>query len=234
MHRATLKGRIEMKKLYSVLLALAILATLCLSALAAPGGFVESPTGNESPVLISGRNESEDCPAGVLVTPYTHRDRLTKHGKSNIEEAYRSIAEAEDLLELMPALKGIEVDGDVLAVSDLFDLSLGTCDLHNVHGDFIIKVDFETIDRFEALMHWEDEKWTHFEDCYIDEEGYLCLTTHKSGAFAIVVNADASTPEEPVEEEECCLWIYIVIIVVCLLALIIFLIVMKKKKKKKA
>ena len=57
-----------MKKILCVLVALIMVMGLSVSAFAAPGAFVESPSNNKAPELIEGKNESEDCDARLIIT----------------------------------------------------------------------------------------------------------------------------------------------------------------------
>ena len=94
-----------MKKALSVVLALVMCLAFSLSVAAAPGSFVSSPSGNQAPQLIEGKNESEDCEAGIVITPYSERDTLSEEKRELMENVYDMIVEAADVGDLNGAIE---------------------------------------------------------------------------------------------------------------------------------
>lgn len=222
-----------MKKVISLTLALALLMSLCLSAMAAPGSFIVSPSGQTTPILVDSSNESHDCTAEIVVTPYSERDTLPEDARQKIEDAYDSIAGTSDLTTLNPDLGDIadrmNISSSALGVSDLFDLSYNSCEIHNEHGKFTIKLEAEMLDSFVALMYWDGAKWVTIEDAYVDENGYLTFVTDKFGPYAIVVNTGAENVEPPKTGDEFP-WIYVVLMVASAAGLVVVLFLSRKKK----
>ncbi len=222
-----------MKKAISLTLALVLLVSLCLSAIAAPGSFIVSPSGRTTPILIDSSNEAHDCTAELVVTPYSERDTLPEDSKQQIEDAYDSIAGTSDLTELNSDLADIAEDmnisGSALAVSDLFDISYYNCDIHNEHGKFTIKLESEMLDSFVALMYWDGENWIIIEGAYVDEDGYLTFVTDKFGPYAIVVNTGAENVEPPKTGDEFP-WLYVVLMIASAAGLLVVFFLSRKKK----
>ena len=84
-----------MKKFLAFCLALIMTFLLGTVAFAAPGSFVQSPSRNDGPTLVEGDNESADCEADLVVTPYKDRkdlpEKALQHTEQNRfpEKAYR-------------------------------------------------------------------------------------------------------------------------------------------------
>ncbi len=188
-----------MKKLIAIFTALVMSATMCCVAYAANGGFISSPSGNEPPVLIEGKNESEDCESIVVITPYAEKAELDNVSKALIEDAYKQIAANGDLTklcaELSDAAAKLNLTSADLAVSDLFDISYTNCDesVHQNHGAFRIKLSAETLKKFVGLLHFHDGKWELVENATVDEaEQVLTFKVDSLSPFAVVVNAEAA------------------------------------------
>lgn len=222
-----------MKKTISITLALVLLVSLCLSAMAAPGSFIVSPSNNTTPILVDSSNESHDCTAEIVITPYSERDTLPEDAKQKIEDAYDSIAGTSDLTDLNSDLAGIaesmNISTGALGVSDLFDVSYNSCDVHNEHGKFTIKLEAEMLDSFVALMYWDGSNWVIVEGAFVDENGYLNFVTDKFGPYAIVVNTGAENVEPPKTGDEFP-WIYVVLMVASAAGLVVVLFLSRKKK----
>ena len=74
-----------MKKLFAIIMAVALMLTLSVSVCAAPGQFVQSPSTNSAPTLISVEKDNEDCTADLIITPYSERYLLPAELKALIE-----------------------------------------------------------------------------------------------------------------------------------------------------
>lgn len=235
-----------MKKLLVICLTVLMVLSMSLSAIAAPGGFVESPTNGNSPSLVGGQPDSDDCDGYIVVTPYAERDTLDDEKRKEIEDAYDEIVANEDVTKLNDELGDIADDKGIspehLAVSELFDVSYYGCEEHEEHGGFTITIEAEMLDRFVALIVNNDGKWEIVETASVNEDGKT-LTFHSEtfSPFAIVVNNDpdyvpggdnsddVSDGKTPQTGDVRSFWIYIVIMAVSALAMIVLWIKYKKQ-----
>ncbi len=195
-----------MKKLITICLAIAIVASLSLSVFATTGGFTSSPSGKPAPELVTGKNESDECVAELIVTAYVDRNELSEEARKEIEEAYADIAGTRDLATLADAIKQVATTKGVettdLAVSDLFDISGTECDGHGNHGSFNITLKADTLANFVCLLHYGSNGWVVVENAHVGEDGKtLVFTEDEFSPFAIVVLAPESA-EEPLEEPD--------------------------------
>lgn len=191
-----------MRKIITVCLMIVMLSSLMLSVFAAPGGFIQSISGNLAPELIKGENVSDDCSAELIITAYVNRDQLPEELRLQIEEAYRIIVENPDLSVLNAKLAelaeelGVEVTD--LAVSDLFDIHYVNCGDHDDHGHFDITLKAETLENFVCLLHYYNGEFTIVEDAKVTQNGeHLEFTATEFSPFAIVVNTGESNPDAP-------------------------------------
>ncbi len=218
-----------MKKIIIFCLTLAMLLSMSVSLLAENGGFIQSPSNNQSPELISGENAAEDCLAQILITAYADREKLTDEKRTKLEEAYKNIKENPDLSKLNEKLQAIANDNDVdvtnLAVSDMFDISSTYCGDHDGHGHFDIVLKAETLEHFVCLLHYYNDEWTIVEGAEVTHNGdHLEFDAKEFSPFAIVVNTG-----EPVNESPSNAAIYAIIIAVIALILLFFAVKSKKK-----
>ena len=223
-----------MKKALSVVLALVLCLTFTMSAAAAPGVFLSSPSGNPAPQLIEGVNEDEDCEAKIVITPYSERDTLPAEKRELMEKVYDMILDAEHIGELNSAIealakkKGIPVES--LAVSDLFDVSYYNCaDAdHEEHGYFRIKFKADTLKNFVGLLHYTGNKWELVEGAKVEGNVYLTFRVDDLSPFAIVVNTGVDAGDNQTGEEFP--WIYVVGMAVSAVGFGAALYVYKRKK----
>ena len=223
-----------MKKVLSVVLALIMCLTLTLSAAAAPGSFVSSPSGNSAPQLIEGVNEDEDCEAKLTIVPYSERDTLPEDKRELMEHVYDMIVDAEHVGELNSAVealakkKGIPVES--LAVSDLFDVSYYNCGAedHADHGYFKIKFKADTLKNFVGLLHYTGNKWEFVEGAKIEDNIYLTFRVEDLSPFAIVVNTGVDAGDNQTGEKFP--WIYVGLMAAAAIGFGATLIIYKKKK----
>ena len=218
-----------MKKVLVFGLTLAMILSLSISAFAA--GFVSSPSGNPAPDLIEGSNESEDCDADIVITPFVDRDDLSEEERKFLEDAYDIISSSDDLTKLNEDLKKLaeelDIKGSNLSVSDLFNIGMTKCDSHNGHGKFNIKLDSETLNNFVALMRFDGENWHLVKNASI-VNGKLVFSSKDLGNFAIVVNTAAGGAPQTGDNSNIYLWIMI-FAGSALIAVSIILVINKKK-----
>lgn len=172
-----------MKKLISVVLALVLALTLSVSALAAPNGFVESPTNQKGPEVVEGE--------GIVLTPFGDRDNLTDEERKALEDAYNSILNADNLGEICEALDelakqtGIPVED--LIVSELFNISPEDAS-DNGDGKYNVTLKDDSLGDFFALMQYVDGKWNLVGDAKVEDGKLTFVATDLAAPFAIVVN----------------------------------------------
>ena len=143
-----------MKKLLAILLAVVMVCSLSVTAFAA-GAFIESPSFFEVPTIIEFENVSHECPADLIISPYSKRDDLSADKKAELIAAYDQISSIKDVTTLNADFKAAtEKMGLVpaqLVVSDLFDVSYYGCDLHTEHGGFTITLQPENLNDFVRI-----------------------------------------------------------------------------------
>jgi len=242
-----------MKKLLVLCLTVLMVLTMALSAVAAPGGFVESPTNEKSPSLVGGKPDSDDCDAYLVVTPYADRAKLNDEKRAAIEDAYAKVVANKDLTKLNSQLavvaSGMGISKEDLAVSELFDVSYYGCDGHENHGGFTITIKAIMLDRFVGLLHVHNGEWKLVENAKVIENNEnLTFYVEELSPFAIVVNndpdyvpggdtssgetssGDESDPDDgPQTGDIRSFWIYIVIMAVSAIAMIALWIKYKKQ-----
>lgn len=222
-----------MKKFLACFLALVMAFTFSITVFAAPGSFVQSPSRNDGPTLVEGDNESEDCTAELVVTPYKDRKELPEKALNAIEEAYKIVSKCKDLTTLSSAFSsfvaGKGLKGVNLAVSDLFDVSYYNCDNHEFHGYFRVKLSADTLKKFVGLLHYHNGEWEFVENARVLEDGETLEFLIKDlSPFAIVVEKEAGTVISPGTGDVD--FTLPIIMWVCSAALIVICISLKKKK----
>lgn len=220
-----------MKKVFSMILALALALIMCVSVCASPGGFVSSPSGNMAPTIIDYEPLSPDCTMQLIITAYKNRDTLPEDERARIEKAYDDIANTNDLTELWKELADLakenKVSGSQLAVSDLFHVHGEGCEEHEHHKGFKITLDAATLENFFALMKMDENgNWSMVEGAYINDKGQLVFNLADIPAdLAIVVKTDHISPEMGENID-----IYVYGALMLMSALAIVLLVVKSKK----
>ncbi len=224
-----------MKKTVSILMALVMAAVLTVTSLAAPAGFISSPSAQPAPEVVEITPADDDATGTVIVTPYSERKDLPQEKIELIEKALEKITEAETIVEVISGLADIAAEAGIadadLAVSDIFDISYA----EGSSGKFQIKLKPEALEKFVALIHFNGEEWEVVEGAKISEDGEsIEFTADDFSPFAIVVD---NTPDEdvdvpvttPAEDDGMNIWV----IVAAGAALILIIIVVAKKSKKK-
>ena len=70
-----------MKKLVMISLAIMVVLGMSISAIAATGGFIVSPSRNQAPEIIEVTPSDDKCTVEVEVTAYADRDTLSPEGR---------------------------------------------------------------------------------------------------------------------------------------------------------
>ncbi len=237
-----------MKKVLAICLMVIMVVSMSVgvSAVAAPNGFVGSPSGNLGPKVISYTLSPAGC-GMLVVTPYADLEKLPVDEQALLKRGYNAIVDAENIAQLNKDLaelaKKERIKAEDLAVSDLFDMRLVGCDKHRTHKMIDVVLEADTLENFVGLLHMK--KNGEFElikgaeiikgkdvvvnedivvDAEITEDGkYLRFTVESLSPFAIVVNTGEPSPNY--------LWLFLLLL---LLILVIILIIVYNKNKKKA
>ncbi len=222
-----------MKKLVTVLAMLTLALCLSISALAAPKGFVSSPEAQSGPTIESFKNDSEDCTAKLVITPYSEKEELPQKLVDLINKAYSDVKNAEDLTKLNVDLEALAKELGIspkdLAVSDLFDIHYTDCETHVGHEEFDIVLKAESLKRFVALLHLNGDKWELIKDAKVTENGtHLTFSVEEFSPFAIVVNTSEEDKKSPVTSDNTASAVCVAIMLASAAALVY---VWKKSKK---
>lgn len=226
-----------MKKLLVMLLAVIMVCSFSVTALAA--GFVESPSNNDAPVVVEGEtsNETEDCDAEIVITPYSERNELPAQEKTWMEEAYKQISNTISIADLSSELKGLcskeDIEAKNLAVSDLFDIYYEGCTEHegDDHGYFTITFKTETLQNFVALLHYKHNEWDMVEGAKVSADGTkLTFKVKDFSPFAIVVDTSVKT-DKPTTGDTFNLNLWGAVLAVSTVSLAVVLFLGYKRKK---
>ena len=207
-----------MKKIIVICLSLVMLFSLSITALAANGAFIKSPSRNTAPIIVDFKpssNEDGQCNATLVVTPYNERNTLSAELLAKLEKAYADIAGTDDITTFNDAIakfaadKGIE--GKDLAVSDLFDIHVIDCTVHENHTSYNIQLDSDNLGRFVAFIHLnENNVWEIVSDAKVTEDGKrLQFSVDSLSPVAIVVNRNEAV--EPGENTLIIVWAFVAI-----------------------
>ncbi len=225
-----------MKKFMMICLAVTLVLSLSLTALAAPGSFLESPSNNQAPEIV---DVTVECDAKVIITPYAKRDTLNETQKATLEDAYDSIRDTQDLTTLSDELKQLaeaqNLKGDKLVVSDLFNIHITDCNAENHklhHGDVTVKLKADTLEGFVGLMAYVDGKWQMVEGAAV-VDGVLTFTIKQFGPqygpMAIVVK---SYVEPPKTGDTGLVYLWAGLVAISAAAVVFCLVKMKKSRAK--
>ena len=189
-----------MKKALVFCMTMVLVLSLSISALAIPGGFVSSPSGNRTPVLVTFKPLDEDCIAQLIITIFGDRFDLPDDQRQPFEEAYNDIVNSDDLADLADDLKDLAdklgIDTDKLGVSDLFDLSSTGCDDHEGHKEYSVVLDADALEHFVGLIYkGDDGKWYLVDDAKVID-GELHFTAQGFHPYAIVVDTTEGDPSK--------------------------------------
>lgn len=224
-----------MKKIITVFLIFTLVMSTVMAIAAAPGKFLESPSTNQAPELISFDSESDDCLSQIIVTAYANRDQLSEESRKAIEDAYKLILESNVTGALDEVLKpfadSLGVSISDLAVSDLFDIGATDCsNNHDEHGHFDIVLKASTLDNFVCLLHFYNGEIRVVTGAQVTQNGeHLEFTEKEFSPFAIVVNTAAQEPITPPTGDG-----YLVFAAVAAVAALILLVLVVKQKKDRA
>lgn len=189
-----------MKKALVICMMMLLVASLSINALAVPGGFISSPSGNRPPILVNFDPIDEDCTASLIITIFGDRFKLPEDQRQPLEDAYNDISNNDDLTDLCDKLKDLAnklgIDGPKLGVSDLFDLDSTGCEDHEGHKQYKIVLDSESLEHFVGLIYkGDDGNWHLVEDAKV-VDGELHFTAQGFHPYAIVVDTTEGEPSK--------------------------------------
>lgn len=202
------------KKILAFVMAVAATFVCSVSAFAANGEIVYSPShhGPEADTSTSGsatagtttpststdqtgtaaKNEEQDKYRAV---GYSKRSSLTAKQRREFIKCYNDVKKHTDLTELTEVIadiaeeQGLEVSD--LAVSDIFYSVLPK----NKESGTRVRVKAPNLDKFVALLCYSNGEWSVVKDAKVNANGKLVFKTKKAAAYAIVID----TTEEDAE-----------------------------------
>ena len=209
-----------MKKVLVVCLTVVLALAMSVTSFAAVGGFVDSPSKNDAPVIVEGDNTE--------VISYGDRDELTEDERKDIEDAYQEIINTENITSLTDDLKHVAndkgVNGSNLAVSDLFNVKT------DENGKTVV-LKPDSLENFVSLLRYVDGVWTVVDDAKV-VDGNLQFLAKGSAQYAIVVDASSTKPQTPATGDNTNVWFYAVAMVAS--AAVIAVLLVKSKKEQEA
>ena len=102
-----------MKKVLAICLMTVMVLSMSVNVFAAPGGFVNSPSGNPAPTVVDFDPSNDACTAQLVITPYGDRHVLSETLRTMLEKAYSEISSSDDLTELNAELAKIAADKNI-------------------------------------------------------------------------------------------------------------------------
>ncbi len=221
-----------MKKVLVICLTVVFMMSMTLTAFAAPGAFVKSPTGNPAPQQIEFKPADEGCTATLVITPYTDKQELPAALKTLMEKAYNAIKGTDDVSTLNAALaklaKDKKIKGTDLAVSDLFDIHVTGCEYHDEHTDFDIVLSADSLKNFVGLLHMnKNGEWELVKDATVISNGeHLKFSVDSFSPFAVVVNTKANPSQTG---DNSMIPLYVAVMAISALAIVVILVKSKKQ-----
>ncbi|MBO5321836.1 MAG: hypothetical protein J6B22_04435 [Clostridia bacterium] len=183
-----------MKKIMVIGLVIVMCLSMGLTAFAANGGYIQSPTKNKAPELVEVTPASEKLI--ITITPFAKRNTLTGETAANFTEAHEDIVAIKSVDVLVPEVKAAAEKANVkvenLGISDLFDVSANM----ELTGEVTIKLKAETAKHFVALLHYHNDTWEVVENATV-KDGVLTFSVKELSPFAIVVDREKATVSAP-------------------------------------
>lgn len=223
-----------MKRVLAICLALAVLSCLSITAFADPGSFVKSPSYNDAPEVEKFDPADDGCTAQLIITPYSKRDTLPEDRKDRIEDAYKEIVGTDDLTDLSKALEDLAkekgIDGNRLAVSDLFDARIEGCQIHEDHIGYEIILEMDTLEGFVGLMGMDENgNWILIEAEVINDGTQLRFSVESLHSPLAVVVDTGETADSPFTGDSPMIFVYAIIMAISALAVVVIAIKYRKQ-----
>ncbi len=190
-----------MKKIMVFGLVLVMCLSMSLTAFAANGGYIQSPTKNKAPEVVEVTPSTETSEKLVItVTPFAKRNTLTGETAANFTEAHEDIVATKDITVLTPEVKAIAEKANVkvenLGISDLFDISANM----ELTSEVTIKLNAETAKHFVALLHYHNDTWEVVDNATV-KDNVLTFSVKDLSPFAIVVDREKATVTAPLTSD---------------------------------
>lgn len=218
-----------MKKLFAIILMVVMICAMTVSASAAPGGFIDSPSYNKTPIIIEFECSDSNWKGEIFITSFGDRNVLELIDRELLEDAYDSIRNSTSISDLIPEISDIaanlNVSPDNLGISDLFHIGVSD----STDGSFKIKLDAETIKNFVGLVYYENGEWHVVEDAKVEGD-YLVFTSQLPKAYAVVVDTKNLPVDAPVTGDVAP-WVLMSLMVVSLAGIVLVVVSYKKKSR---
>lgn len=218
-----------MKKLFAIILMVVMICAMIVSASAAPGGFIDSPSYNKTPIIIEFECSDSNWKGEIFITSFGDRNVLELIDRELLEDAYDSIRNSTSISDLIPEISDIaanlNVSPDNLGISDLFHIGVSD----STDGSFKIKLDAETIKNFVGLVYYENGEWHVVEDAKVEGD-YLVFTSQLPKAYAVVVDTKNLPIDAPVTGDVAP-WVLMSLMVVSLAGIVLVVVSYKKKSR---
>jgi hypothetical protein len=221
-----------MKKILAICLTLAMISSIAATVFAAPGSFLHSPSGVPTPTIVDFKFQPSGCDAKLILTGYAERYTLSDDLKSLIEKAYEEIANISDITKLNADFASYvaskNINSSKLAVSDLFDLHIEGCLVHEDHVSLNIVLEADSLGKFVGLLHMPEEGvWEYVSNAKVTNDGkYLEFSVDSLSPFAIVVDTSGETP--PTGDNS---MIYVYVILMAVSAIGLAVVIVKKNRQ---
>ena len=187
-----------MKKIMVIGLVIVMCLSMGLTAFAANGGYIQSPTKNKAAELIEVTPANEKLV--ITITPFAKRNTLTGETAANFTEAHEDIVANKDITVLAPEVKAAAEKANVkvenLGISDLFDVSANM----KLTSEVTIKLKAETAKHFVALLHYHNDTWEVVENASV-KDNVLTFAVKELSPFAIVVDREKATVSAPLTSD---------------------------------
>ncbi len=218
-----------MKKLFSIMLMVVMVLTMAVSVNAAPGGFINSPSFNKTPIIVDFECSDSNWKGEIYITSFGDRNVLELIDRELLEDAYDSIRNSVSISDLIPEISDIAANLNVspenLGISDLFHIGVSD----STDGSFKIKLDSETLKNFVGLVYYENGKW-HVVDGAKIEGDYLVFTSQLPKAYAIVVDTKSLPVDAPVTGDVIP-WMLMAVMAASAAGIVIVVVSYKKKSR---
>lgn len=247
-----------MKKFMACLMAIVMMATLSVSALAAESDFVPSVEMKPGPeivdqvidgvpgkaVIVLPDGREVVVPEGaIVITPISKKDEADDDTKKELEDAFDKIVNADSLEELIDGLQGLlgqiadGTDAEDLIVTDLFHVDLTGDYAKYIDEGGQLRIKLKASDDLLALLQQNGDEWEMLHgDLFVDNgDGTYTLIINKLGVYAFVRDVvagsvDYDDPAQSSPQTGDMLWV--VMLISGLLAVSAsFCFVMAKKQK---
>ena len=249
-----------MKKIMTVLLALAMLATLMMPVMAAKSDFVPSAEVKPAPGVVEKPTEDGTPAVGVIImpdgtvipvpgtaiiiTPLEGADTAEPPSiGEDLNDAYDELKSAEDLEELIKDLEeildqiGEDVDPDDLVINDLIHIYIDEEYEKYLEEGGKLQITFEVTEDILLALKQDGDKWDAlFGENWVDNgDGTYTLTISKSGVVAFLKSAASVdvNPDDPGVSSPTTgdfTMLYVVIGSAFAVAAVVFAVVAKKQK----